>query len=164
MRHIILLLTLLTSGRFHQQTMAQSCSKEALHAKYWQYKKNLNRHFMVMDRDPSGCIQDGIGQSQSDPCICSKNGYGLPATSIEIRQNGKIHDALRDRLEPAGGVFYDPRCADDDNNPTNNHFDKHNFLDMGSETPHQMGWHWATMATEYKSTAMHRVCTDLWEP
>lgn len=63
------------------------CSPEAITAKYWQYRENL-KHFVVTDRDPSGCVRDGIGQDPEDLCKCSKSGYSLPATSINMQANG----------------------------------------------------------------------------
>ena len=60
---------------------SQQCSPEAITAKYWQYRKDFNKHFIVQDRDSSGCIHDGIGQDTSNRCFCEKEGYGLPATS-----------------------------------------------------------------------------------
>jgi hypothetical protein len=32
----------------------QSCSDASILAKYGQYRENLNKHFIVTDRDPSG--------------------------------------------------------------------------------------------------------------
>ncbi|MCW5921824.1 MAG: hypothetical protein KIS77_05730 [Saprospiraceae bacterium] len=52
---------------------------EAMTAKYWQYRDNFNRHFILHDRDSSGCVGDGIGQDTSNSCEFSKAGYGLPA-------------------------------------------------------------------------------------
>lgn len=119
------------------------CSPEAITAKYWQYRENL-KHFVVTDRDPSGCVRDGIGQDPTDPCKCSKSGYSLPATSINMHSNGSNEQQDRSGPEPLDGRwdFRDPKCF----GKTGEHF---NVLDMGSETPHQMGYYWMTLATEY---------------
>ncbi|MFN0215327.1 MAG: hypothetical protein ACKVT2_13810 [Saprospiraceae bacterium] len=65
-----------------------------------------------------------------------------------------------DRNEPVlDPTWYNPNCANYDGdstingtsfagNPAGN--DKHNYLEYGSETPHQMGWHLVTLATEYE--------------
>ncbi len=138
-KHLVLLFLFSVSTYFSGYTLAQ-CSKESITAKYWQYLKNL-KHFIAVDRDPSGCIHDGIGQSSSDPCICSKAGYGLPAISINMENEAKFGMG-EDRYKPES-AFYDPECGGQ-TGPTNN------YLDMGSETPHQMGWYWVVLATEWK--------------
>ncbi len=138
-KHLFFLLLFCTSFCFLDHLSAQSCSKESITAKYWQYRKNL-KHFVAVDRDSSGCIHDGIGQDSEDPCLCSKAGFGLPATSINIEDTGQPGMGDREGL----GVWYDLDCAGDSIGETNN------YLDMGSETPHQMGWYWLTLATEYR--------------
>jgi hypothetical protein len=47
----------------NRKIIAQSCSAplEAMTAKYWQYRDNFNKHFILNDRDSSGCVGDGIG-------------------------------------------------------------------------------------------------------
>ena len=37
--------------------IAQNCSNEALTAKYWQYRETFNKHFIMNDRKPEGCIR-----------------------------------------------------------------------------------------------------------
>ena len=144
---LLLLMLFSTTFCFLGNLLAQSCSKESITAKYWQYRKNL-KHFIAVDRDPSGCIHDGIGQSTTNPCICSKAGYGLPATAINITTTGRFGMNERNGDEN-GDVWYDQDCGDDGQEP--NGFDHtHNWLDMGSETPQQMGWYWVTLATEWK--------------
>lgn len=131
---------------------SQGCSSENIAAKYWQYKKNLTKHFMLVDRDlVNGCINDGIGQDEEDLCSCSKSGYSLPATSIDQVKNGSY--ALGDRnLSETNPEWYDPNCAKAGPSPGTHDYDNltHNVLSVGSETPHQMGWYWVTLATEYK--------------
>ena len=121
------------------------CDREAITAKYWQYRANL-KHFVAVDRDSSGCVNDGIGQDDQDPCICSKAGYGLPGTSINMTANGSEDQQDRSGEPPTGPLGWDFRDKDCFE-PTGN---THNVLDMGSETPHQMSWYWVTLATEYK--------------
>lgn len=120
------------------------CSPEAITAKYWQYRENL-KHFVANDRSPNGCANDGIGQDPADPCKCSKSGYGLPATSINMHASGKDEQQDRSGDPPKDGKwdFRDSKCFGDVGRT-------HNVLDMGSETPHQMGWYWVTLATEYQ--------------
>lgn len=72
---------------------AQSCSEASLFQKYWQYKNRFNKSFMVQDRDPSGCVNDGIGftppsAASSTSCEFTKAGFGLPATNFMISPNG----------------------------------------------------------------------------
>lgn len=82
---VVFLLLILSSV----EGFSQSCSRESITAKYWQYRENLSKHFILVDRDPvNGCVHDGIGQSTTDPCKCSKSGYSLPATSIDMLRNG----------------------------------------------------------------------------
>jgi len=108
-KHFLLLLFLYISICLPFSIFAQSCSKESITAKYWQYRDNL-KHFVAVDRAPSGCIHDGIGQDNSDPCICKKAGYGLPATSINIEPNGR--NGMVDRVS-GDPNWYDENCADD---------------------------------------------------
>ena len=143
-----ILLFLLTRS---EAARSQACSRESITAKYWQYKENLTRHFMMIDRDElNGCINDGIGQDQSDPCTCSRSGFSLPATSIDQRANGShgLGDRNNAALYPE---WYDPDCAEAGPSPGTDWDNSlvHNVLSVGSETPHQMSWYWITLATEY---------------
>lgn len=150
---LLLLLPLLS------QIYAQNCSTSAATAKYWQYRERLYKHFMVTDRDTSGCINDGIGQDSIDPCKCSKNGFSLPATSIDQSPNGaaflvrtKRH---RDPLHPQNDTFIDLDCAEDGIQDSLHQdvswtYQTHNYLEMGSETPTQLGWYLTAMAMEYE--------------
>lgn len=131
---------------------AQECSMDAMAAKYWQYRESFNKHFILVDRDSSGCVNDGIGQI-GNTCGFQKAGYSLPATSITMSTNG--HAGLADKERGVGDIFEDLDCAEgDDDNPNTSPISwnnsKHNYLEVGSETPHQMGWYWATLATEYE--------------
>jgi hypothetical protein len=137
---------------------AQTCSEATLFQKYWQYKKTYEKHFIVQDRDPVfGCINDGIGFSQASgttsSCNFEKQGYGLPATHHVISPVGwgtpgsEINERFGD-----GHPFQDVECGGDlsyglepPGAPR-----KHNFLDFGSETLTQLGWHFVTLATEYE--------------
>jgi hypothetical protein len=146
-------LTLMFLNFFEGHT--QSCSRESITGKYWQYRKNLNKHFVLIDRDPvTGCVGDGIGQDASDPCKCSKSGRSLPATSIDQKPDGS-HGMGDRNNENDYPDWYDPACADAGPSP-GTHWDPdyqpkiHNALAVGSETPHQMGWYWLTLATEYQ--------------
>lgn len=132
---------------------AQQCSHEALTAKYWQYRENFNKHFIMNDRKPEGCIGNGITRAEPDfsQLDCESDllyGYGLPATSIWIHSNGSYGLTLTDRLE---GSFENLDCAD--SGPSSGvswDFSTHNFLEYGSETPHQIGWYLVTLATEFE--------------
>jgi len=126
-------------------TNAQNCSPEMLAAKYWQYRENLNKHFLLIDRDSAGCVGDGIGQQGPGSCSFAKAGYSLPATSINMAPNGQSGLIEKDRFE---GPWGDIECAGV--NGISWTFNKHNYLDMGSETLHQMGWYWVVLATEYE--------------
>lgn len=46
------LIVLLAIGCLSAQ--AQQCSPDALAAKYWQYRQNLNEHFIVIDSKSPG--------------------------------------------------------------------------------------------------------------
>jgi hypothetical protein len=131
---------------------AQSCSPEAMTAKYWQYRKQFNEHFIAIDRKPDGCIGNGItdpDQPASDQrCGISflKGGYSLPATSIVMQPEGTRGIWPRSDTSYA---FYDSTCSGGTSvigNP--NH--KFNHLNMGSETSHQLGWYLVTLSTEYE--------------
>jgi hypothetical protein len=144
---------------------AQQCSHEALTAKYWQYRDNLNKHFVLTDRRPEGCVGDGIhfiegvhsfGETSTEHCGQRfLSGYSLPATSINQTPSGAVsgmgdrNDELYDDGSP--NPFHDPTCADaGPSSGTNWNDDEiHNYLEMGEETPHQMQWYWTTLATEY---------------
>lgn len=139
------------------ESAAQSCSAplEAMTAKYWQYRNNLNHHFILLDRDSSGCVNDGIGQV-GNSCDFQRAGYSLPATSIVQAPDGAW--GMRDRNNPNTGdsIWYDPNCDNAGPFP-GTHWKPdsvepkiHNYLEVGSETPHQMGWYWVTLATEYE--------------
>ena len=139
---------MLSAGIVH----AQDCSSENIAAKYWQYKKNLDKHFILIDRDPTnGCINDGIGQDPQNLCSCSKSGYSLPATSIDQLPNGSLRQGDRNNNQNYP-QWYDDGCDNAGPDPRT-HFgnnSKHNVLTVGSETPHQMGWYWVTLATQYQ--------------
>ncbi|MCC6281898.1 MAG: T9SS type A sorting domain-containing protein [Saprospiraceae bacterium] len=131
---------------------AQNCSVDAITAKYWQYRQNLNKHFVLNDIDSSGCIGDGIGLSSTpEDCTFSKSGYGLPATSIIISYDGG--SGMFDRNGDTSSVWYDAGCAEAGPDSGTHHSSipnrKFNHLEYGSETPHQMGYYWGTLATEY---------------
>lgn len=74
---------------------SQQCSPDAISAKYWQYRERFNNHFVVIDRDSSGCVNDGIGQESTGSCDFSKAGYSLPTTSINMEPDGSF--GLRDK-------------------------------------------------------------------
>lgn len=143
---------------FINKAAAQSCLQETLAAKYWQYRENLSKHFIVTDRDSNGCVGDGIGQNPTDPGNCSKMGYSLPATSINVAISGA--EALKNRFTGNVGQedsnFSNINCANvngqDGANDDISWFGgpKHNWIEIGSETPHQMAWYWVTLATEYE--------------
>lgn len=154
----VTLATLLSLSLSVSMSYAQSCSAtlEATTAKYWQYRDNFNKHFILHDRDSSGCVGDGIGQDTSDSCEFSKAGYGLPATSIVQVPDGAWGMRDRNPSPNKDQTFKDADCAEDGPSP-GTHWEPdsirpkaHNYLEMGSETPHQMGWYWATLATEYE--------------
>jgi hypothetical protein len=141
---------------------AQQCSHEALTSKYWQYRENL-KHFVMNDRKPEGCIGNGITRLESDlsQLSCNTdllNGYGLPATSITMTPNGGFGmGAVNDdesvffnqncaNAGPSPGTSYNPPGPGHSGDFTDVGF---NFLEYGSETPHQIGWYLVTLATEY---------------
>ena len=153
---------------YAQLGMAQSCAPEALTAKYWQYRENFNKHFVMNDRKPEGCVGNGITKIEGDfsQLSCGTellHGFGLPATSIIMTPNGGDWTGMGDR-NVTGGAFFNPNCAnagpspgtswnppgspnfDPTAEPTEDH---HNVLEYGSETPHQIGWYLVTLATEY---------------
>lgn len=166
---LLLLLPLLS------QLCAQNCSTSAATAKYWQYRERLYKHFMVTDRDTSGCINDGIGQDSIDPCKCSKNGFSLPATSIEQSPNGArfLKDTKRHNIDHPNDTFVDLDCAEDGIQDSTHQdvswgYQTHNYLEMGSETPTQLGWYLTAMAMEYEllrkngqQEAQQRVLEDI---
>ncbi len=147
--------------------MSQQCSNEALTAKYWQYREDLNKHFVMNDRKPEGCIGNGITRSESDlsQLGCGTDllhGYGLPATSIIMSPDGGY--GMGDRNDPQKHpAWLDKDCANSNDlnisgtshNPDNGineppfTTDKHNYIEYGSETPHQIGWYLTVLATEY---------------
>ncbi|MFN0033629.1 MAG: hypothetical protein ACKVUS_01095 [Saprospiraceae bacterium] len=117
------------------------------------------------DRKPEGCIGNGITRNEGDlsQLSCSNNllhGYGLPATSIWMAPNGAV-SGMDDRNNPSSD-FFNQACADGGPSPGTSHnppgngndppftTDKHNYLEYGSETPHQIGWYLVTLATEYE--------------
>ena len=129
--------------------ICQECSPDALMAKYWQYRENFNRHFIMTDRDPSGCVNDGIGQQGQGSCVFSKAGFSLPATSINLSPNGGEGLLEKGRAETTPeNPWQDIDCAGVNGISWDN--SNHNYLDMGSETPHQLGWYWVVLATEYQ--------------
>jgi hypothetical protein len=115
---------------FSVNAQSQSCSRESIQSKYWQYRENFNKHFIAIDRDPSGCINDGIGQDSNTPCDCSVSGLSLPGTSINIEPFGS--DAMKDRWsETEAPLFNNRDCFDnqDGGDHTTGHFCKrHAFL------------------------------------
>ena len=134
----------------------QQCSREALTAKYWQYRENLNKHFVMNDRKPEGCVGNGITRTEEDnnDLNCGTDllhGYGIPATSIIMDLDGG-RTGMGDRTDE-GSIFFDKGCADAGPSPgfTFDHEGprKFNHLEYGSETPHQIGWYLITLATEY---------------
>lgn len=141
---------------------AQNCPQDALTARYWEYRERFNRHFISTDRNNNGCIGDGLGQSATDPCSCTAEGLSLPATSINMSPGGA--GGISDRhissppLFPNGenNFFEDPDCGGDfswapgnPNAPLPPNY-KFNYLEMGSETPTQLGWYLVMLATEYE--------------
>lgn len=130
---------------------AQDCPIEAVGAKYWQYRQNLNKHFVLNDIDSSGCVGDGIGLSKEVDCFFTKSGYGIPATSIVMESNGGA--GMYDRNDTAQIQWYDAGCAqggpDGGTSFNPNEPRKFNYIEYGSETPHQMGQYWGVLATEY---------------
>ena len=147
---------ILTMFLFSVSLAAQSsCSDAAITAKYWQYRQNLNKHFVATDRDPSGCVNDGIGQDATDSCKFSKAGYGLPATSIVQTPNGRFGLGSRSNGKANPPIFVAGLSSEcmgetslDDDGSDPNH--KYNFLNVGSETLTQVGWHIVTLCTEYE--------------
>lgn len=118
---------------------------KSLILKYWQYRELFYKHFIIIDRDAYGCIHDGIGLSKTRPYLCSKESYSLPATSLSIMWSGA--DAFGDRNN-SHSVFYDPACM------VNVHWqnsDRHNILNLSSETSFQLGWYIMMLATEYEN-------------
>ncbi len=95
------------------------CANHEMASKYWQYRASFSKHFIAIDRDSLGCINDGIGQDSANPCICSKAGLSLPATSINMGGNGAIDGGFSDRstdygeyiANPQNYPFYDPDCG-----------------------------------------------------
>jgi hypothetical protein len=117
----------------------------------------------MTDRKPEGCIGNGLTRNEEDLANlgCGTellHGYSLPATSIVMNPNGGHGLGMIDRNNPSNVAWYDPDCANYpgdtsidgtsyDNNPNGN--DKKNFIEFGSETPHQLGWYLIMLATEY---------------
>ncbi|MDQ3141959.1 MAG: hypothetical protein M3Q56_06895 [Bacteroidota bacterium] len=130
-----------------QIIFAQDCSPQQLHEKYERYKQRLLRSFVVVDRDSSGCINDGIGQLENNPCVFQKEGYSIPATGITINWSGA--DAMGIRNEPGQVDFYDPECA------RFTHWDqskgvRFNYAGFSSESPTQLGWYIMMLCTDYE--------------
>jgi hypothetical protein len=148
----IAIFTTLMAIFFATHLKAQYCSKESLTAKYWQYRDNLNKHFVMSDRKPEGCIGNGITRSESEfaQITCGADllhGYGIPATSIWQTPNGS--SGLFGRQDEPN--FINLNCAEAGPNPgISCNYEKHNYLEYGSETPHQIGWYLVTLATEYE--------------
>lgn len=127
---------------------AQDCDWQSLERMYNKYRARFNRSFVVMDRDANGRIQDGIGQNVTNPCEFSKSGYSLPATSIIISWSGT--EAMENRSSYYGVTpLNDPDCGNwmhwDQSKGT-----RFNYLDMGSETPTQLGWYMVMLSLEYE--------------
>ncbi|HAD13235.1 MAG TPA: hypothetical protein DCF33_12460 [Saprospirales bacterium] len=145
---------------FASEVNAQ-CSRDALAAKYWQYRENFNKHFILTDRRDGDCVGDGIHyESGVHPASVDSttlehcghrflNGYSLPATSINLEPNGG-GEGMGDRNK-SNSIFFDPDCNISGPSPGHSYqnFATHNYLEMGEETPHQMQWYWTTLATEY---------------
>jgi len=156
------------TGNTHAQ-----CSREALTAKYWQYRETLNKHFVMTDRKPEGCIGNGVTRDETDwdNLSCSTDmlhGYSLPATSIVMAPSGGAELGMGARNSfPQDPNWHDPNCADAGPDPGTNWNpvvdgiplnpdpnsditdQKFNFIEFGSETPHQLGWYLTVLATEY---------------
>ena len=107
-------------------TAAQDCSPRDLFRKYEAYKKRFYRHFIRFDRSKT-CIGDGIGtvfSADSSAVRFAKEGFGLPATALY--------------LTPADTAAIRAPAF------------RFNWMDFGSETPSQLGWLIAFLATEYE--------------
>lgn len=133
-------------------SFGQSCNLSTISAKYWQYRENLNRHFVVTDRDPiAGCVNDGIGQDETDPCKFSKGGYSLPATSIYLENNAGF-GAQGDRGDESEqlGNIYGPDCIGDFSWNSSAPTHTYNWTEYGVETLTQLGWYLVTLCTEYE--------------
>lgn len=145
---------------FASEVNAQ-CSRDALAAKYWQYRENFNKHFILTDRRDGDCVGDGIHyESGVHPASVDSttlehcghrflNGYSLPATSINLEPNGG-GEGMGDRNK-SNSIFFDPDCNISGPSPGHSYqdFATHNYLEMSEETPHQMQWYWTMLATEY---------------
>jgi hypothetical protein len=111
---VTLVILLLCAHFFADAQFLPSCSAplEAMTAKYWQYRDNFNKHFVLNDRDSSGCVGDGIGQQTGDSCTFSKAGYGLPATSIVQVPDGAWGMRDRNPAPDENQTFKDADCAE----------------------------------------------------
>jgi hypothetical protein len=125
---------------------SQDCSYEAALAKYNQYQRNFDRHFIVNDRDSTGCINDGIGADPDNPCDFSKGGYGLPIS--HIIQNWSGADAFGEKNDP-NSPHYDADCA------SRTHWDpatqgkRFNYASYSSETLIHLGWNIMNLCLQY---------------
>ncbi len=138
-------LTTLSSDAYSQHG---ACDLDQLEMKYRRYRTRLTRSFIKIDRHESGCIGDGIGQAVHDPCAFEKAGYSLPATALVISWSGI--DALKNRNQPRNGnPFLDIHCADGVHWDQKNAI-RFNYLDIGSETPSQLGWYMVMLCMEYE--------------
>ncbi len=138
---------------FQKISIAQQCSKEAMTAKYWQYRKNLNEHFVLIDRTPEGCIGNGltVAGSNMQQILCETellHGLSIPATSIIMAPNGGWGMIDRNPGPLEDQTFANSKCADDGSPPATQ--EAHNYLELGSETPHQLGWYLVALASEYE--------------
>jgi hypothetical protein len=138
-------------------------SEAEMFQKYWQYKENFNKHFIVYDRDPSGCVNDGIGfiapTDGSLSCQFDKQGFGLPASALMIAPNGSgvpgfpSNPRFSDGEDLEQESLHDPDCGGDiswGNGSSGDPNHKFNWIDFGSETLTQLGWNFVTLATEYE--------------
>lgn len=87
------LLLICLIGSISNLIQAQICSETELFQKYWQYKDRFHKTFIVLDRDSSGCVNDGIGfdqtaQDTAGACVFTKQGYGIPATHLQFSPAG----------------------------------------------------------------------------
>ena len=134
--------------------IGQPNSNQVLQKTYRQYKNRFFKHFIVQDRHPSGCINDGIGlvlSQDSSACYFTKEGYGLPATNLYISPNGAgvVGRRLNHRMDGDCNNFGISWFGEKDL-PRDNPDHRFNWLDFGSETLTQSGWMFVFLATEYE--------------
>jgi hypothetical protein len=146
-RYLLLIYYIFSSFFLMAQSGHMDSSYQRLLLKYWQYRESFYKHFILVDRNSSGCIGDGIGNSGADPCNFKKSSYSLPATSISLGWSGDL--AFGNRNNP-NSVLYDPNCLE------RVHWDqaksvRFNIINMSSETPSQLGWYIQILAIEYEN-------------